>query len=102
SRSAFADHQHNGDKRMKNRIRKIFCGSVLALLATTAISVQAAPNFQMPFPCNQTWTGSTWSGHNPLYAVDLNRPDDYGDMVAATVITSSLTMAAAGKPCMHT
>ncbi len=74
---------------MKSR----FCGSIFILLATAALSVQAAPTFQMPFPCNQTWTGSTWNGHNPLYAVDLNRPDDYGDTVVAaasgTVTTSA-------------
>ena len=68
-------------------------GSVFVFLATAAVSVQAVPAFQMPFPCNQTWTGSTWTGHNPLYAVDLNRPDDYGDTVVAaaggTVTTSA-------------
>lgn len=73
--------------------RKKFYCAVFFLLATAATSVQAAPDFQMPFPCNQVWTGSTWTGHNPLYAVDLNRPDDLGDTVVAsaggTVTTSA-------------
>lgn len=82
-----------GKSRMKSRINRMFCGSVFALLASAALSVQAAPTFQMPFPCNQTWTGSTWSGHNPLYAVDLNRPDDYGDTVVASASGTVTTSA---------
>jgi hypothetical protein len=68
-----------------------------AALACIAAAAQAAPKFQMPFPCGQAWVGSTWSGHSPAYAVDLNRgprPDsDLGDTVVAayggTVSTSA-------------
>jgi hypothetical protein len=50
----------------------------------------------MPFPCGQTWTGSTRSGHSPSwYAVDWNRPDDVDDQVVAsapgTVTTADST-----------
>lgn len=59
------------------------------LLASTLLpqNVQpamAAPAFQMPFHCGQVWTGTTWSDHNPRYAVDLNRANDYGDDVLAS------------------
>lgn len=59
-----------------------------AALAASPGLAQAAPAFQMPFPCNQAWTGSTYSSHNPVNAVDLNRgpnPDsDLGDTVVAS------------------
>jgi murein DD-endopeptidase MepM/ murein hydrolase activator NlpD len=78
---------------MSIRFPTLFCSAVFLLLAVPAGRALAAPDFQMPFPCNQVWTGSTWSGHNPLYAVDLNRPDDLGDTVVAsaggTVTTSA-------------
>ncbi|HEY0602089.1 MAG TPA: M23 family metallopeptidase [Herpetosiphonaceae bacterium] len=44
----------------------------------------AAPAFQMPVTCGQSWTGTTFTNHNPLYAVDLNRANDYGDNVLAS------------------
>lgn len=78
---------------MNIRLSTMFCRSVFVLLATAAVSAQAAPAFQMPFPCNQTWTGSTWSGHNPLYAVDLNRADDLGDTVVASAAGTVTTSA---------
>ncbi|MGH3759834.1 M23 family metallopeptidase [Actinophytocola sp.] len=61
-----------------------------ALVATTVINVvgtpqaSAAPAFQMPFPCGQTWSGSTRSYHSPARAVDFNRSNDYGDRVEAS------------------
>ncbi len=78
---------------MNSRMSKLLCGSVLLLLGSAAVSAQAAPAFEMPFPCNQTWTGSTWTGHNPLYSVDLNRPDDYGDTVVASASGTVSTSA---------
>lgn len=78
-----------------NRFRMWVLPTILVLLGALSIPnapvASAAPAFQMPFPCNQTWTGSTRSDHNPAYAVDLNRTDDLGDPVVAsaggTVIT---------------
>lgn len=74
----------------------ILVGAIAALGGINRPAL-AAPAFQMPFPCNQVWTGSTYPSHSPLYAVDLNRgpnPDsDLGDTVAAsaggTVSTSA-------------
>lgn len=61
---------------------------VVAALGGASQPAQAAPAFQMPFPCNQAWTGATYGTHSPLYAVDLNRgpnPDsDLGDTVVAS------------------
>ncbi len=78
---------------MSIRFGTLFYSALFLLFAVPAGQASAAPDFQMPFPCNQVWTGSTWSGHNPLYAVDLNRPDDLGDTVVAsaggTVTTSA-------------
>ena len=73
-----------------------FRSTLAAFLAVAAAAAsgmssapaQAAPAFQMPFPCNQSWVGSTWSGHSPAYAVDLNRgataDADLGDTVIAS------------------
>ena len=47
----------------------------------------AAPTtvFELPFPCGESWTGSTRSSHSPsAYSVDFNRTDDFGDPVVAS------------------
>ena len=54
----------------------------------SAVPVQApadaaAPGFQLPFPCDQKWVGSTYTDHNPQNSVDFNRADDMGDPVVA-------------------
>src|SRR6478735_2415214 len=79
--------------RMNIRIRNMLHGTALALLAFASGPTQAAPTFQMPFPCGQTWVGSTWSGHNPAYAVDLNRDNDLGDTVVAAAAGTVSTSA---------
>jgi murein DD-endopeptidase MepM/ murein hydrolase activator NlpD len=41
--------------------------------------------FEMPFPCGQTWTGTTRPSHSPSpLSVDWNRTDDLGDPVVAS------------------
>ncbi|GGM59575.1 peptidase M23 [Longimycelium tulufanense] len=45
---------------------------------------QAAPTFQMPFPCGQTWEGQTRTNHSPANSVDFNRANDNGDPVVAS------------------
>ncbi|WP_214415505.1 M23 family metallopeptidase [Sphaerisporangium fuscum] len=62
-------------------------------LAPSASAAGPRPNFQLPFPCNQTWTGnSNGSSAHQSWEIDFNRgstPDaDLGDTVVA---------AAAGK-----
>lgn len=53
------------------------------LLFGPAPQASAAPAFQLPFPCGQTWSGATRSYHSPANAVDFNRSNDNGDTVVA-------------------
>ncbi|MEV4110310.1 M23 family metallopeptidase [Nonomuraea sp. NPDC049695] len=62
------------------------------------VSTLAAPSFQLPFPCGQTWTGNnSGSSAHRSYEIDFNRgstPDaDKGDTVVAaaagTVVISA-------------
>jgi hypothetical protein len=67
-------------------------GAILA----TASPAAAAPitAYEMPFPCGESWTGTTRASHSPsVNAVDWNRPDDVGDPVvaaAAGVVTTAV------------
>jgi len=49
----------------------------------TTSGVGSAPKFQLPFPCNQVWSGQTRTNHSPVNSVDFNRTDDLGDTVVA-------------------
>jgi hypothetical protein len=64
------------------------CMSVALLLATLVPQnverAFARPLFRMPFRCGQVWIASTRSNHSPVYAVDFNRDNDYGDAVLAS------------------
>ncbi|MFI9488432.1 M23 family metallopeptidase [Promicromonospora sp. NPDC052451] len=51
---------------------------------TTDVVPICAGAFQVPFPCSETWTGSTRSGHSPANAVDFNRNPDEGQQVYAS------------------
>ncbi len=72
----------------------------LALVATTATTATAVrtsvTSYQMPFPCGETWTGSTRAGHSPSpHSIDWNRNPDLGAPVVAAaggvVTTAQLT-----------
>jgi hypothetical protein len=55
----------------------------LVATATPAFATPLTP-YQVPFPCGQTWTGSTRSSHSPsARSIDWNRTDDAGDPVVA-------------------
>ncbi|GGU51609.1 M23 family metallopeptidase [Lentzea flava] len=61
----------------------------LGALVVTGQAAEAAPGFQMPFPCGQVWSGQTRGPgddhpHNPYEAIDFNRADDEGDWVVAS------------------
>lgn len=58
--------------------------AVSCILASSAFAAQAAPAFQLPFPCNQTWAGETRTNHNPQRSIDFNRANDLGDPVVAS------------------
>lgn len=56
------------------------------VLVGTAAPALAAPDtaYQMPFPCGQSWTGSTRANHSPSSkSVDWNRTNDMGRRVMA-------------------
>ena len=53
--------------------------------AVARASTEPQTRFQMPFPCGQSWTGSTRDSHSPSrYSVDWNRTDDEDDPVVAS------------------
>ena len=58
--------------------------AALASLALCAAAAHAAPNFQVPFACNQTWSGQTRTNHSPQRSIDFNRTNDLGDPVVAS------------------
>lgn len=54
-----------------------------AVVVLNASAASAAPAFQLPFPCGQTWDGQTRTDHSPANSVDFNRANDDGDPVGA-------------------
>lgn len=53
-------------------------------VASTVVEA-SAPDYEMPFPCAQRWTGTTRSDHRPSpLTVDFNRPGDLGDVMVAS------------------
>lgn len=77
---------------MNRRIRRISIFSLFASLGLIAANAQAAPDFQMPFPCNQTWSGQTRTNHSPVRSIDFNRTDDLGDKVVASAAGTVITV----------
>jgi Peptidase family M23/Tachylectin len=75
---------------LKRAIRPaLVVAAVIAALyaapVTRALGAPVAPEFQMPFPCGETWTGSTRDKHSPsYYSIDWNRSNDIGDPVVAS------------------
>lgn len=60
----------------------------VGLLVTASTSYAAEPQFQLPFPCGQTWHGNNpnSSAHASPWEIDFNRGsgrDDLGDTVVA-------------------
>ncbi len=70
--------------------------AAVGAIVATASPAGAAPltAYEMPFPCSESWTGTTRPGHSPsVYSVDWNRPDDIDDAVvaaAAGVVTTAV------------
>lgn len=55
-------------------------------MTAAAAPAMAAPAFQLPFPCNQSWSGnSSASSAHESYEIDFNRGSsaDLGDTVVA-------------------
>lgn len=52
---------------------------------TVAVDPASGPDYEMPFLCGQTWTGTTRPYHSPSpNAIDWNAPNDEGTPVLAT------------------
>lgn len=68
--------------RFSGRLNTVMiAAAVLGWSASQPAWAQASPDFQLPFPCGQVWTGATYQDHSPIEAVDFNRPGDEGDLV---------------------
>jgi hypothetical protein len=86
-----ADGQHDPDATNGGKPLPGDAGLSLTELKATA---QPVTPYEMPFPCGETWTGSTRAGHSPsVRAVDFNYAGgDLGKPVVAaapgTVITA--------------
>ena len=65
---------------------RLLAGGAAAVVAVGSIlpTIWATPDFDVPFPCGQTWIGATRTSHNPPMAIDFNRPDDEGEVVVAS------------------
>ena len=58
--------------------------SVVGLLSAAAAAA-ARPDYDVPFPCGQSWYGATRPTHSPSkWSVDFSRADDEGDLVVAS------------------
>ncbi|UOF15670.1 peptidoglycan DD-metalloendopeptidase family protein [Lysobacter capsici] len=68
---------------MNPRNRTAGAAALFAFAALFGTAAQAAPTFQMPFPCGQVWSGQTRTNHSPQNSVDFNRANDEGDTVVA-------------------
>ncbi|MDG4783448.1 peptidoglycan DD-metalloendopeptidase family protein [Micromonospora sp. WMMD961] len=68
----------------KRWISLLVTGLLVGGVLAPASPALAAPTFKVPFPCGQSWSGQTRSGHSPANAVDFNRTDDLGDPVVAS------------------
>ena len=70
------------------------CAAVVAASPAYAAPTIPTTAYEMPFPCGQTWTGTTRPSHSPSHwSVDWNRTDDIGDPVvaaAAGVVTKAV------------
>jgi hypothetical protein len=86
------------------RLAPLAVGAVLAGGLTLGVQAQASaavapsdgPDYEMPFPCGDTWNGSSRANHSPsALSIDWNRTDDLGAMVVATapgVVTSVVNL----------
>src|SRR4051794_7282868 len=57
----------------------------IALPGPASAATTDGPDFEMPFPCRDTWTGTSRYNHSPsALSVDFNKTNDFGaPMVAA-------------------
>ncbi len=71
----------------------LLAGSLAGVVTAAGPSyASGTPDYEMPFPCGDTWTGASRANHSPsALSIDWNRPEDLGAMVVAPapgVVTS--------------
>lgn len=70
----------------------------LTMMAPAAQARAGDPAYEMPFPCQQKWTGSTRSSHSPSKrSIDFNRTDDLDDLVTASAAGRVSTVVNLGR-----
>jgi len=82
------------------RLTPVTALAVALVVVATAAPAATAPltAYQMPFPCGETWTGSTRAGHSPSpNAIDWNRNPDLGAPVVAAAAGTVTTAQATPK-----
>lgn len=62
----------------------VLLSSLFSIFSITTEQTYAAPLFQLPFPCGQTWKGETRQNHEPRLSIDFTRKNGYGDTVVAS------------------
>lgn len=69
----------------RSRVTAAFAAvlAIVVLLVTPNTASAAVPHFQLPFHCDQVWSGQTRTDHSPPQAIDFNRANDFGDHVLA-------------------
>ncbi len=73
-----------GSRRRRTAVLLVALGGSVPL-AHPAAAAGPAPDYEMPFTCGQSWTGSTRPTHSPSSrAVDFNRVPDEGQLVVAS------------------
>jgi hypothetical protein len=84
----------------RRRILPAAAATAAVLLTISPALADPVTDFEMPFPCGQSWTGSTRDSHSPSpYAVDWNRVDDVDDPVVASaggIVTTADTVNDSG------
>lgn len=92
--------------RGRTRRRRWFTGrikfSLLAVAVVAAVGIPVgfavaepetrAVNFEVPFPCKQTWSGQTRTNHSPQNSIDFNRSGDDGDAVSSSAAGTVATV----------
>lgn len=74
------------------RTRTLVGAAVIVVVSSGVAAADPVTDFEMPFPCSQTWNGTTRDTHSPSrYAVDWNRTDDVDDPVVASAAGTVVT-----------
>ena len=93
--------RHTARSTARRRVRDLagaalLGGLTLGMLPGPVSAAEMGPDYEMPFPCGDTWNGTSRPNHSPsALAIDWNRPQDLGAMVIASapgVVTTALDL----------